>query len=218
MFLRVLGASLVILAIAIVAPALFVEQEPPRNLPWQIEKTDGSIRVFEVTLAETTVAQAERRWGEPAEVSLFRTPEDKLGVEAYFNAVNLGGLGAKLVATVDFGREALQGMFERGIRVSTLGSGTRKVTLAPDDLERVKNSPVASLTYLPRISLSEEQVRKRFGEPARRVPDPATGAEHWLYPALGLDIALSAEADEVLQYVPPARFGTVETPLLEPSE
>lgn len=216
MFLRVLGAALLILAVAIVAPVLFVDRdEPARNLPWQIEPADGTIRVFGITLGETSLAQAERTLGEPATVSLFRTPRDEFGVEAYFDRVNLSGLDATLVATVVFSRETLQGMFDRGIRVSTLGSGTRKVTLAPADMNRVMGSPIHSITYLPTINLTEAQVQKRFGEPARRVEDPETGAVHWLYPELGLDLALNPEAKEVLQYVPPSDFEAVEAPLLE---
>jgi hypothetical protein len=216
MFLRVLGVALLILAIAIVAPVFFVDRdEAPRNLPWQIEPVDGTIRVFGITLDRTSVAQAEEVFGEPATVSLFRTTDDEMGVEVYFDRVNLSGLDATLVGTVDLDRDTLQQMFERGLRVSTLGSGTRKVTLAPQDLNRVMNSPLSSLTYLPKINLSADQVRKRFGEPARKVPDPESGAEHWLYPDLGLDVALNPKQKEVLQYVPPERFGSVEAPLLE---
>lgn len=216
MFLRVLGAALLILAIAIIAPVFFVQQEEtPRDLPWQIERVDGTIEVFGLTLERTSVGEAERRLGEPATVSLFRTPQDEFGIEAYFDRVNLSGLDATLVATVDFSREALQGMYERGLRVSTLGSGTRKVTLAPEDLNRVMASPISTLTYLPKINLSEMQVRKRFGEPARQIEDPETDAVHWLYPELGVDVALHPEEKEVLQYVPPSRFETVEAPLLE---
>lgn len=216
MFIRVLGAALLILAIAILAPIFFVDQdEAPHNLPWQIERVDGTIRVFGITLDRTSVAESERRFGEPATVSLFRTPQDEIGVEVYFDRVNLSGLGATLVGTVDFDRKTLEGMFERGLRISTLGSGTRKVTLAPQDLNRVMNSPISTLTYLPKINLNEDQVRKRFGEPARKIEDPESGAVHWLYPELGLDVALNPKQKEVLQYVPPERFGTVEAPLLE---
>ena len=125
------------------------------------------------------------------------------------------GIDATLVATVDLDRETLQGMFDRGLRISTLGSGTRKVTLAPEDRQRVMNTAVSSLTYLPKVNLTEEQVRQRFGEPAREIDDPSTDAVHWLYPELGLDVAISPQEDEVLQYVPPARFEDVEAPLLE---
>lgn len=216
MFLRVLIAAIAILVIAILGPALFVQQEEvPRTLPWQIERVDGTIRVFGITLAETTVAAAEQRWGEPATVSLFRTPEDVMGVEAYFDRVNLAGLDATFVATVNFDPETLDEMFSRGLRISTLGSGTRKVSLAPQDLNRVMNSPIGSLTYLPKINLTKEQLLKRFGEPAERIADPQSGAEHWLYPESGLDVALHPEEKEVLQYIPPARFEEIEAPLRE---
>lgn len=212
-FLSVLIATLLLVAIAIfVLPGQ--QAEGPVHLPWQVERLNGTTRVFGITLGQTTVAQAEIAIGEPAEVSLFRSREGEIDVEAYFDQATISGLKAKLVAAVALSDEQKAAMYDRGVRVATLGSGTRKVTLSEEDLAEVRRTAIGTLTYIPQINLEPELIAQRFGEPARRVPDPRSEtAVHWLYPELGLDIALSDEEKEVLQYVPPAEFGRLVAPL-----
>lgn len=188
--------------------------EPPRNLPWQIEVLpDGDSRVFGITLGRTTLGEMEQRLQEEAEVSLFTTDDGERMVEAFFNTVTLDGLKAKMVATLGFDRELLQQIFDRGARISTLAEGRRKVTLSDPDLQLARKTPVVALTYLPRVDLDPDIIRKRFGEPSRRIAEPDGEVVHWLYPEKGLDVAVSREAREVLQYVPPKDFRRLVEPL-----
>ncbi len=204
-FIWVLLGTLIALVLGIF---VFPSGQPqgPAYLPWQVEAENGSVRVFGVTLAKTPLAELERRVEEEAAISLFRTDDGTIAIEAYFDGVTLSGIRAKLVATVEPGETVKTAMYERGVRVATLGSGTRKVTLAAEDLAAVRQMPVAGLTYLPRANLTPEMIEKRFGAPARRIGEPKGDVEHWLYPSLGLDIAVHPEEKEVFQYVPPAEF------------
>ncbi len=212
MFISVLLGTLVLIVLGVfVLPGH--EPEGPGRMPWQIEPVNGSIRVFDLTLGESTLADAESLIGEEAEVSLFRSPEGEIDIEAYFDQATMGGLKSKVVLAMRLSEEEREGIYNRGIRIATMGSGTRKVTLAPDDLRHVRRSPVASLTYLPRIDLEPELLLKRFGEPARRIEEPEETAVHWLYPKLGLDIAVDEKGQEVFQYVPPVDFDRVVRPL-----
>ncbi len=211
-FLGVLFGSALIVLIGILLPP--PESGHEQFLPWQVAHTaEGGTRVFGITLGETTLAEAERILNGAAEVTLFVTPTGEHRVEAYFDKVVLGGFSAKMVLVLAVPAEEQAEIFARGVRISTLGSGTNKVTLASADLQRVYRLPVASLTYLTRATLDEELIRQRFGEPAERIIEPENGTRHWLYPALGLDIALDAKGRAVLQYVPPARFDTLAAPL-----
>ena len=54
---------------------------------------------------------------------------------------------------------------------------------------------------------------QRFGPPAQRIRGNEH-LEHWLYPALGLSLALDSQGKEVLQYVAPAQFGQLRDPLV----
>ena len=212
MFISVLFGTLVLIVIGIfVLPGH--QAEGPGRLPWQIEPADGSIRVFDLTLGESTLADAESVFREEAEVSLFRSPEGEIDIEAYFDQVTMGGLKSKVVLAMALPEEDREAIYNRGIRIATMGSGTRKVTLAPEDQRRIRRVPLASLTYLPRIDLEPELLIQRFGEPARRIAEADGDTVHWLYPQLGLDIAVHEAGQEVFQYVSPADFEQVSGPL-----
>ena len=181
--------------------------KPPEHLPWQIQVLpDGSSRVFGIHLGKTTLGEMERQWQEEAEISLFATDAGERTVEGFFDSVTLDGLKAKVVAVLDFDPAALEGIFDRGARIASLAQGQRKVSLSGEDLELARRTPVVAITYLPYIDLDEALVEGRFGKPERRIAEPGGKVVHWLYPDKGLDIVMSQEAKEVLQYVPPAQF------------
>jgi hypothetical protein len=174
----------------------------------------GGVRVFGITVGETSLGAAEKLLGR-GEITLFKSPDGKKGIEAYFDNVNLSGLSAKMVLAMHIPEAELQGMHQRGVRASSLGSGTQKVQLSAEDLQRVRTAPVASLTYMPGIHLSSEDALKRFGMPAEKWREKESKVEHWLYPQIGLDIAFSESEKEVLQYVPPADFNRLREPLTQ---
>ena len=192
--------------------------EPARHLPWQIEVLpDGSSRVFGITLGRTTLGEMEQQLQEQAEVSLFATDAGDKVVEGYFNTVTLDGLRAKMVATLGFDEKQLQQIFDRGARFSTLAQGKRKVTLSDPDLLLARHTPVVAITYLPRVDLDEQILRRRFGEPARTIAEPNGLVVHWLYPDRGQDIAVSSKGKEVFQYVAPGEFHRLVEPLERPA-
>jgi hypothetical protein len=204
----------ILLALALAAlvwmPPRSVERE--RNLPWQIDRTEtGTTVVFGITLGRSTLDEAEQHLQEAATISLFKA-EDRYSAEAYFDQVNLGGLKGKIVLAMQLPDAELVDMYERGLRVSGSPSG-KKVTLSPDDEIRVRKAPVRTVTYLPALSVEDATLAKRFGEPRERLREGKTGAIHWLYPELGLDIALGGSERPVLQYVAPGEFARLELPL-----
>ncbi len=208
-FIGVLAASLLALALAMLFPAReHAPRREPQTLPWQIEPTaDGSIRVFGLWLGKSTVGDAVNRFQEPPEVSLFESPDKARVVEVYFNSVTLAGLRARIVLSVDLDEQELAAIYARGVRISTLGDGSRKVSLHSDDLLRIEAAPIAGITYLPKAKLDEELLMARFGEPVRRIREKKNRTLHWLYPDLGLDIARDNDGRVVLQYLPPKQFG-----------
>lgn len=212
-----------VLAFAIIA--LFAAQQltdsgPPKNhagFPWEVTVLEsGQSQVFSLTLGQSTLAQAENLFREVAELTLFSAEGSDPAVEAFFEEVKIAGLKAKMVMAIDIPQAQLSGMFDRGVRIATLGSGTRKVTLSSADAQTVRSLPITSITYLPAINLSAELVEKRFGQPAEKLADPSSDAVHWLYPELGVDIAVSEENREVIQYVQPGNFTALVAPLNRP--
>lgn len=212
LILLVLGSIALLLAAALLLPGR--EDHRPELLPWVIEThADGSSTVLGVHLGASTLADAERLLREEVELTLFKSPAGRIGVEGYFDSVNLSGLLGKLVVEVAANDSALDGMFVRGVRIAKLGDGSRKVSLHPDDEAALRVSPIVSLTYLPRSRLNEDLVRSRFGEPREKIAEQGGDSVHWLYPASGLDIALSNQGKAVLQYVAPRDFARLLAPL-----
>lgn len=185
-------------------------------LPWQIEPTSqGSIRVFGLTLGESTLQQADDLFHGGAKVSLFVSPDGQHRVEAYFDKVILGGFSAQMVMVMAVSQEQQAAIFQRGARVSNLGDGRKKVTLAGDDLKTIFHMPIANIAYLTRTRLDDDLLRMRFGEPAQQIREASNNTTHWLYPKLGLDVALHDEGRAVLQYVSPQQFPVLVAPLLK---
>lgn len=214
LFLGVLGFSLLAIIVAMLIPGR--QDHRPELLPWAvIPHEDGSSTVFGLRLGHSTLGDAEQLFQTELELILFQSPEGRRAAEGYFDGLTLSGLAARLVVEAALSEETLQGMFERGVRIATLGNGSRKVTLHPDDIARLRATPIASLTYLPRAPLDATLVEKRFGIPVRKVSEPGGDVVHWLYPERGLDVAVSAGGKEVLQYVAPRDFPRLVKPLLE---
>jgi len=211
--------AILLFAFVVSAVGLLIPTENPPSMqtfPWQINvNSNGTTQVFGLNLGESTLQQAEQVFGATAELSLFEPVpgQGQRGVEAYFDKVNIGGLSARVVMVMSFTSEQLRNMFERGVRISTLGDGSRKVTLHADDITQVRVTPVHTITYLPRIRLESELLEKRFGKPEQLITEPDTGAQHWLYPKLGLDIALDKNNNAVFQYIAPENFEQLLEPL-----
>ncbi len=215
--LGVVAFAAVSLSIALMLP----EDTTVNNgdtLPWNIvHPTPYTTRVLGVTLGESTLEQAELKFEEAAVVSMFQSADSKLAVEAFFEEINLNGLKAKIVLTMEIPSFELPGIFDRGLRMNTTTSGKR-ITLSTEDLARVRKSPIGSLTYLPTVRLDEAVLIKRFGEPAQRVRETKSGAIHWLYPQHGLDITLGGDEKPLLQYLSPTNFELLSAPLLAQGE
>lgn len=176
--------------------------------PWRIEVfPDGSSRVFGITLEKSTLADAQALFQDTGDSKLFASPEGRLALEIFFDRVNLGGMRGKFVLGLSPGEKTLGAMLERGMRVKSMGDGTQKVTLHPEDLARIEYMPVTAITYLPSADLDEEVIMERFGEPEKRMKEEEReGIAHWFYPRLGLDVVLNSKGKEVFQYVAPRAF------------
>lgn len=206
--------ALVIAAITILLMLPEDKSQTPDTLPWNISHpTPDSTRVLGVTLGVTSLNDVEKSFKEQSEISLFKPTEGKLSVEAFYDEVNFNGLKAKIVMNIAVPEGELQGMYQRGLRLNSGVSG-KHITMAFDDLARVRTLPVITLTYMPNVRLEESVFTKRFGEPAQRIRENDSEVVHWLYPNHGLDIAVSSKEKPLLQYVSVKDFDQLRAPLL----
>lgn len=206
--------TLVALAAAILLPGGRTPEQTPK-LPWdiQIDPAGNSI-VFGLTLGSSTLREARQVFEVQDELSLFISPDNQMDFESYFQRVYLSGIRADIVIKLDVDKKTAESMFERGVRISQLGGGIKKVTLSKPDLEQLETAAIVLITYLPGADLEAALIAKRFGEPARHTEEP-NGIDHWLYPDRGVDIAVNPGGKEVIQYVPPAMFEALVTSPLE---
>lgn len=210
-FFSVVAFAILLLLAGMLLPS--ASPPPSADLPWKIEQSAASVSVFGLILGRSTLNEAQIKFHEQAELSLFVSDSGIYSVEAYFDRVNPGGLAAKVVLTAALSQVEMQAMFERSLRTSALGSG-RKADLHPNDSEKVHSTEIASITYLPSVTLNEEMIVQHFGSPTRRVREKKNDVLHFLYPESGLDIALNSNNKAVLQYFPPQNFTALMTPLL----
>jgi hypothetical protein len=186
------------------------------GLPWRATLgSNGRTQVFGFTIGETPLAEVRRVFEEDGTLSLFHNPghPDPFAVEAYFEQIYLQSLRADFVLTLDLDQATLGQMYDRGLRISQLESGAKKVKLDPRDAEALANRPIRTIAYLPQARLPEPLLERRFGKPLERRTEPKTGIVHWLYPARGMDIARDPKGKIVIQYVNPADFDALLAPL-----
>ncbi len=219
MILSILAfAVFAFIGIMLLLPDENIEDQTPR-LPWQVEQDgQGRTQVFGFTLGETTLGEIRRLFQEEGEINLFaRLDPDHQAIgytaEAYFDQIYLNRIRGDFVIGIQADPATLGPMYERGLRISQLGSGAKKVKLDPADIATLETLPISTITYLPWKSLDAEIVAKRFGAPAEQRLEPETGVTHWLYPDKGMDLAMDKKGGVVIQYVNRDAFADLIAPL-----
>jgi hypothetical protein len=188
-------------------------KKPITGLPWQIEKLpDGSTRVFDLELGKSTLADAVNALGEDAEIAIMQDKNGNNSLEMYFGSYRAGLLSGKLVLLGDIDRDTLIAIRDRAASREVMESTARKYVVNNSDRPLAYQARVKHIAFIPTVNLDEDIITKRFGEAAETVQTDAD-VRHFLYPQLGLDIALSEKGKEVLQYVAPADFDVLVAPL-----
>jgi hypothetical protein len=189
-----------------------------RLYPWDVTRdADGRTRVFDLTIGQSRLADARALLGEEGKVNLFVNPDASYAVEVYFDNIILSNIRADWIITLALEQDQLAAMYDRGLRVSTTGSGSRKVTMAPEDVETLADVPIRSLTYLPWKSLEPRDIDGNFGAPTEQRTEES-GVVHWLYPDKGMDIARDNDGGVVIQYLNPDDFARALAPLTSNTE
>jgi hypothetical protein len=188
-------------------------KKPITGLPWQIEKLpDGSTRVFGIELGKSTLADAVSSLGEDAEIAIMMDKDGSNSLEMYFGSYRAGLLSGKLLLQGDIDNESLVAMRERASSKEVMESSARKFIVNDSDRPLAYQARVKHIAFIPTVNLDEDIILKRFGVAAETVQTDED-IKHFLFPALGLDIALSEKGKEVLQYVAPADFSKLTMPL-----
>ena len=93
-----------------------------------------------------------------------------------------------------------------------MASGARKLLPTDSDWQLAQQASIAGISFIPAINLDDGIINNRFGTPETQLHSEEL--THYLYPRKGLDIALSENGKEVLQYIAPRQFHKLSQPLL----
>ncbi len=123
-------------------------------------------------------------------------------LEAFFPAI---ADHTKVVLLLDVGADQLKAIEARATVPHLYPDQVARMNLAADDVTRVHDAIVAELTLIPNLIVSLETLKARFGEPDR-VSKLATGADEYVYDAIGLKAVLNKDE-------PPRLHFSLESPI-----
>lgn len=183
---------------------------PLTGLPWQIEVLpDGTTQVFGLQIGKSRLLDAMGILGEDMDVAIVAANEEVGNLEMYYGHYRAGLLSGKLLLQTSSDEENIKNWREHAKKAEHMASGqAKKYKLSADDLTLALKEVITGVTFIPAVNLDDEIIRARFGEPEMRVE--IDGAIHYQYPAKGLDIAVFEKAKEVIQYVAPRDFKSIE--------
>jgi len=172
------------------------------DAPWAIVADGrGGVQVFGLAMPGSTLATARQHWGEGLQVAVMADRGQSPTLEAYVERFSAGGVDGRLVLAFDAPEADLTG-WQASSHGEPLPGGGRRHPLPQGVGEAAL---LRGLSFMPAAQLDAALLRQRFGEPAEVIA--ADGRlSHWLYPELGLAVALDAEGRELLHVVAPADF------------
>ncbi len=214
-FLLALSAGLLIVLLAFAAPLWHLVRggsgggdaaAPVQGLPWQAQAgPDGTLQVFGLVLGRDTLADAQIKLGDGLRVALVARLGEVGALEALADPFLAGFVSGRLVLAFDAPAASLQGWRARAPRSEPMDGGVRRFQLLAADLPEALRVPLAGLSFVPTVRLSEQDLQQRFGAPAEAFSQPG-GARVLLYPALGLAATVGTGSRGVLEYVAPGNF------------
>ncbi|WP_374594701.1 hypothetical protein [Aquabacterium sp.] len=187
--------------------------------PWQVRTfDDGGSEVMGLRLGPraSTLGDAQQQLGGrqgELQVAVIASAGEPGALEAYQDNASVGGITGKLIVNVALDAAEIERLKRLAVKSEPLESGGRRYNLPVTERTALLSRPIAGLTFIPSAQLDEAMVSQRFGRPARRIRGN-DHLEYWLYPGIGLSLALDTRGREVLQYVAPRSFSQLSGPLL----
>lgn len=178
-------------------------------LPWNVEVINDATNVFGIKLGESSLDDFLQIWNEKEmELAIIKSPNEDIktaNLEAYFSELKLGFVLAKVIITMQINSDELNTMISRASNITFLRNGSKQFTLNDLDYKQAKTKIIQSISIIPSVNLTENDFIARFGNPDEKIVLSAD-ITHLIYNNKCLDIVVSNEGKEVLQYVSPQDF------------
>ncbi len=194
-----IGSTLILTLLIIIQPER--KMTNPEQLPWKAHYDEsGQLHALGLTLNQSSLKDAMALYGKDVEVKIFSDPNDEnKSLEAYFPVIYIGSIKAALALKIEASQEEIKRAYKEGKSITTLPSGTQEVSLYSSTIVQFFNHPLSSITLLPRKHLTEQAIKKRFGEPDHKEIQ-SDNLPHWFFYQKGLELIIDEEGPEALQY------------------
>jgi hypothetical protein len=204
-----LGAVLVLM-LAVFGLSYLMESDharPPLPKPWEITiNPDNSTTVLGLTLGHSTLGDAIAQFTGQKNYALIEKSATEATLEMYVERANISGITGKLVLVTT----AIPISANTWDKVEAI-TQDNKHFIRLDKVDAYVTTPLFSITFVPKKNLSPEILTQTFGKADKIIKHDKI--EHWLYPKKGVDIALSQDTKDVIQYVLPRDFEQLTAPL-----
>lgn len=173
------------------------------GLPWQIEVLEnGRTQVFGINLGKSRLSDAIDVLGEEVEVAVIAATAEVGRLEMYYRSYRVGLLSGKLILKTSAAEQDINLWRDNALQSDYVATGrAKKYLLSGGDLTAALAEVISGIIFIPSVNLDEETILARFGQPDIR--ENTDGVTHFIYTREGLDIALSNQAKEVLEYSVP---------------
>ncbi|MDQ6955425.1 MAG: hypothetical protein Q9M20_08285 [Mariprofundaceae bacterium] len=197
------------IAVIIITTAVFLwtsahYQRDNASLDTHVD-AQGQLHVLGITLAQTSLKQAENILQSKSDVALYIYPQkhEKEGrkLEAFFPAI---ADHTKVILLLDMSRQNLD-LLESDATIPHLyPNNVVRMNLAADDRRGLDQAIVRELTLIPSVVVSAENLKARFGEPDLVESMPTYAVYH--YKSIGLQARLNKQEPPSLHFRNPTKM------------
>lgn len=176
-----------------------------QGLPWQLQRQGDAVAGFGLRLPGSTLADAQRLWGDELQIGVMALRGEAGALEAYVERYDRGGVGGRLLLATELPEARVLQLREGAAKSEPVDADARRWRLKADDIAALAGTPITGITFIVAANLDAATLQQRFGLPAE-VWQQGERLQHWLYPERGLAVVLDSQGKEVLQVVAPGDF------------
>lgn len=153
----------------------------------------GHLHLLGITLGKTVLRDAEIALKSRSDIALYIYPEEHeeagMKLEAFFPAI---ADHSKVIMALQADEAVLKQIQQRSTLPHLYPNKVARMNLHPEDLALAQQLIVKNLTLIPSITITQETLKARFGEPSA-INSSEDGTTYYHFAAIGLKATLKTE-------------------------
>lgn len=188
--------------------AVIGQHEPSSQLdimPWEVDQLEnGSLRVFGITLSKNSIQEANQIFAHFGKTRLKVTTDENeyqtYQLVANYDELIIGGLIAQIELSYQIEQKELQLIYD-SLSMTSQSEGIKYYPVDTKTEIDYLNTAVSSVTYIPSVDYSMDDIRQNFGQPAeeKKLNDEE---QLWSYPTMGLKVFIHNSKPDRFVYAP----------------